>query len=134
MALLYVDEQLGDFVSPLTDAGHDVIFAGDVGRGGRTDTWHFREAIDTQRVLLTFNRRDFEYLHKLWTTLHVLGVITTRHAGILTSAPTKTFKPRDWLPVVIDRLSSAAVPRGRLYRWLPRSAEWREDDARPEED
>ena len=133
MVRLYIDEQLGDFVLPLTAQGHDVVFAGDVGRAGRTDTWHFREAIDLQRVILTFNRRDFEYLHKLWTSLHILKVIETRHAGILTAAPTKAFKPRDWLPIVQERLSGE-IPAGRLYRWLPGGGEWREDDDRPEED
>jgi len=134
MTRVYVDEQLGHFVSPLTKAGHDVVFAGDTGRAGRTDAWHFRESVDDARALITFNRRDFEYLHRLWTSLVTLRVVERDHTGILTSAPTKTFTPGEWLPIVLDRLERVAIRPGRLVRWIPATQEWREDDTRPDED
>lgn len=130
---LYIDEQLGNFVRPLSDAGHDILFAGDGARSGRTDAWHFRQAIDDGRVLLTFDRRDFEDLHWLWTTLRILGVVDSQHAGILTCAPTQGFTSRDWLGVVRERLNSA-IPAGRLLRWVPGTGDWREHQSRPEED
>jgi hypothetical protein len=131
---VYVDEQLGHFAVPLAAAGHDVVFAGDAGRAGRTDAWHFRQALEQQRVLITFNRRDFEYLHKLWTTLVILGSAHADHSGVVTSTPTKTFTPAEWLPVVLDRLRTGDIRPGHLLRWISATNEWREDDTRPEED
>lgn len=93
------------FYDRYRESGHDVLFAGDVGRKGRADAWNFRQALEEQRILITFNRRDFEYLHKLWTTLVILGTARVHHSGIITSAPTKTFTPTEWLPAVLDILA-----------------------------
>lgn len=133
MARVYVDEQLGNFVTPLQQAGHDVVFAGDTGRSGRTDAWHFREALEQQRVLVTYNRRDFEYLHQLWTSLRTLRVVQASHSGVLTCASEKDYTPTDWLPELVARLRTT-VARGHLLRWIPMNQVWRVDQTREDED
>jgi hypothetical protein len=134
MVRLYVDEQLAHFVDALSEAGHDVVFAGEVGRAGRTDAWHFRQAIESQRVIVTFNRQDFEYLHRLWTTLVTLGVVAKHHSGMLTSFPTPDFTPIDWLDPLLERLVGTSAQPGQLVRWLPGSRRWRDDQFRSEQD
>lgn len=130
---VYVDEQLGNFVSRLEHEGHDVVFAGGEGRAGRTDAWHFREAMILDKVLITYNRGDFQYLHRLWTSVKVLGVVANSHAGVLTCATEKDYTPADWLPAVIGRLKTE-VPKGYLLRWIPMIRLWRADEVRVDED
>ena len=60
MARLYLDEDLAGFAGELQQAGHDVLSVGtDTQRRAKSDAWHFREAIPSRRVLLTWNRHDF---------------------------------------------------------------------------
>lgn len=131
MASLYVDENLASLVDPLRAAGHDVVFAGDTG-GGRTDPWHFREAIRQRRVFVTLDKSDYTYLHKLWTTLQTLGVVIDSHAGILTAVPARGFTQSVWLPALLGRLATPSDLVGRLFRWLHAKAEWHEDRWRAE--
>jgi len=133
MARLYLDEDLAGFAKELQEAGHDVLSVGsDTRRRGQSDAWHFREALTSRRILLTWNRHDFEYLHRLWTTLHIMKIVPAAHAGILTAAPTKGFRPMDWLPSVRGKLTSSEPMDGRLLRWVERDREWREAEPRPE--
>lgn len=131
MARLYLDEHMRNFVPLLRDAGHDVLFAVDHGGQRRTDAWHFREALIDQRIVATFDRGDFEYLHRLWTTLQTLGIVATGHAGILAAARVVT--PAEWLPALQERLESPEVLAGRMFAWHPDSGKWYEDAWRPEE-
>jgi hypothetical protein len=133
MARIYVDENLaGSFVSELRDFGHDVVFGGDIGPG-RSDAWHFREALIDQRILLTLDKRDYQYFHKLWTTLKILNLVDRGHAGILVAVQVKGFTYSDWLPVVQQKLRTPEELSGRMYRWHPQQREWHEDAARPED-
>ncbi len=129
---VYLDEQLGNFLGELRDQGHDVLYAGESGRSGRSDAWHFREAVEDDRAIITFNRRDFEYLHTLWTALRTMRVVESMHAGILTAGPTGEFKPVDWLPFVMAKLGETSPLNGRLFRYVASTNEWHEDAARPE--
>lgn len=133
MARLYLDEHLHALVSPLRNYGHDVVFAVDIGGQGKTDAWHFREALASQRTLLTLDRKDFQYFHRLWTTLRIVGVVETEHAGILRAVQTKGFTYSEWLPVLQDKLVMAQELRGRMYTWHPDECKWYEDSWRPEE-
>lgn len=105
MARLYLDEHMQNFAQQLSDEGHDVLFCVDEGGEGRTDAWHFRQAVDAGRVLLSFNRSDFQFLHRLWTTLRTWNVVQTAHAGILTA--TRVLAPSEWLPVLHTRLEAS---------------------------
>ena len=134
VARVYLDEDIGAFEQPLVAAGHDVISVDrDESRRGRSDAWHFREAVKERRLLVVWNRGDYEYLHRLWTTLHTLGVVDTPHAGVLTAAPSGAVNPHEWLAPLIAKLDAAEGWAGRLLRWLPSVADWREDKTRPEE-
>ena len=130
MARLYVDEDLVNFVSPLREYGHDVASAKEADPG-RTDAWHLRQASAEERVVLTFNERDNRYLHRLWTSLWVLGVMSVGHAGILSA--TAQLEPGNWLPALEQLLASETRLSGRMLVWYPAKSEWREDDWRPEE-
>jgi hypothetical protein len=129
----YLDEHLGDFRNRLVGAGHDVVFAGDAGRDGRTDAWHFRQAIDDGRVILTLDKGDFRYLHQLWATLHTLRVISSKHAGVLTAAQSDGFTHLRWLEVVEQKLLDPDSLQGMMLRWIPGQRRWKEEAGYPED-
>ncbi len=132
MARLYIDENLaGQFVSDLQERRHDVIFAGDVGEG-RTDAWHFKEAHLAERILVTLDRTDYQYFHRLWTTLNVMRIVEQSHAGILVAIQTKRFSHSGWLEALDSKLANPDELRGRMSRWHPTQG-WHEDDWKPEE-
>ena len=67
MARLYANENFPvDVVHELRVLGHDVLTTHDVGRSnqGIEDDAVLRYAIDTERCLITINRRDFMRLHR----------------------------------------------------------------------
>ena len=133
MVRVYLDEHLGDLLDPLRASGHDVTFGGSQGRSGRTDAWHFREAVDDARVLVTLDKGDFEYLHKLWTALRTCHVVDVQHAGILTAAGEPRFSHARWARRLGDKLVETALG-GRLFKWVQSTGRWHEAQARPEED
>src|SRR3972149_3263718 len=104
MARLWVDENLGFFVPHPRGPGPDFLFGGETGPG-RPDVWHFREALESQRTMLTLDS-GFYYLHGLWTTLKILSVVQIEHAGILTAVQTKEFTIPEWLPAVQQKLAT----------------------------
>lgn len=132
MARLYLDEHLGHLRLALKEFGHDVVSATDDDKRGRTDAWHFSQAVDENRTILTWNRGDYEYLHRLWTTLQTLGLVSKGHAGILTRAAPRTYQSNEWLPVASERLASGEPLGGRMLIWHPRTSTWEEDKWRPE--
>ena len=129
MARLWVDENLGFFVSPFRDAGHDTIYAGETGPG-RSDVWHFRAALDGERVLVTLDS-DFYYLHGLWTTLETLRVVEGGHPGILTALQTEEFTIPGWLPAVQAKLATGEPLGGRMLTWRAAESEWRDENRKP---
>ncbi len=133
MTRVYVDENLsGDFVSALKALGHDVVDASDSG-AGRTDSWQFRTALVDQRVIITLDRRDFLYFHRLWTTLHQLGVVREAHPGILVAIQSSSFSLNMWADAVNERLQRGDDLSGHLFRWHSARGEWLEDAWRPED-
>jgi hypothetical protein len=133
MVRLYLDEHLGGFAQSLRAFDHDVVTAADEGRQGRTDAWHFREALGERRLILTWNKRDFEYLHRLWTALRTLRVVPGEHPGILTVAASKEFVPSEWIPVAQEKLSTGGPFEGRMWIWVASKRDWDEDAWRPED-
>ena len=133
MARLYLDEHLGHLRSALEQSGHDVISATDHDRRGRTDAWHSRQAVIENRIILTWNRGDYGYLHQLWTTLRTLGLVPESHAGVLTRAAPRTYQSSEWLLVAAERLASGERLEGRMLIWHPGTSTWEEDKWRPED-
>ncbi len=130
MARLYLDEDLANFVSRLRDSGHDVQFAGDVG-AARSDPWHLQRASSEGRLLITFNERDYRYLHRLWNSVRAFQVTSTQHGGILTA--TAQLAADAWLPAIDELLTTERELAGRLLAWHASLQKWREDRWRPED-
>ena len=65
MARLSLDECVPLSLAPLlTQHGHDVVTAMQLGLRGRNDPFHFKQATEQQRVLVTTNQSDFRLLHR----------------------------------------------------------------------
>jgi hypothetical protein len=130
MANFYLDEDLLNFVEPLRLAGHNIVHARDVGPG-RTDTWHLAAASRQQRIFVTFNDRDYRYLHRLWTSLRVLGLLSRKHSGIL--SVTAQLEPSAWVPAIASFFDEGKPVHERMWTWHPAIPEWREDRWKPED-
>ncbi len=135
MARLYLDEDLGGFATALREQGHDVLsVVAEADRRGKTDAWHFNEAIAQARILLTWNKDHFQYLHRLWTALNTLNVVGAKHSGIVTADGRRgAILPADWIPVLRDKLASADPLEGRMWIWISSQRKWIEDEFRPED-
>lgn len=131
MARVYLDEMLGGFARPLSESGHDVVAATDEMRRRQPDAWHFRQALNERRVLLTHDRGDFEYLHSLWTALHILRVVEDQHAGILS---VKGPDEAGWLEAVQERLNAGDPIDGQMLTWIAKRREWQEAKSQPVKD
>ena len=111
---LYLDD---DSIFPilvrlLRQAGHDVLLPADLGTTGAADPVHFRHAIRAQRVLLSHNYQDFEFLHDL--VLEAKG----HHPGLFIvrqdNDPHRDLKPPHVVRA-IRNLTAAAVPIADEY-------------------
>jgi hypothetical protein len=83
-----------------------------------------------QRTLITFNYRDYRYLHRLWTSVWGLGIFSRLHAGIITA--TRQLEPSVWIPTIDELLREGGALQGRMLTWHEDAKKWREDDWRPE--
>ena len=136
VANVYLDEHLGDLAEPLRRSGHDVLSANEPARRRRTDAWHFREAVDDWRVILTLNRSDFLYLRQLWTTLHTMRVAPTAHAGVLSGIQTPLFDRAAWLGAVQAKLAEPKELEGQMLAWMTLAGDtrWRIESWHAEKD
>lgn len=76
MAALYADENFPEpTVLALRGLGHDVLMARDDGRGGQRigDEFVLARAVQLDRAVLTFDRRDYRRIHRA----------SAAHAGIV---------------------------------------------------
>jgi predicted nuclease of predicted toxin-antitoxin system len=78
MALLYADENFSyRVVERLRILGHDVLTVQEVGERGGDDARVLTYATAVGRAVLTFDRRDFDRLHRA----------SAAHAGIISCTP-----------------------------------------------
>ena len=90
---LYLDDDSADplLARLLRQAGHDVQLPQDVGRMGSHDAVHLRYAIDSGRIILSHNHRDFQFLHDLVVDAqgHHPGILVVRKDN----DPSRDLKP-----------------------------------------
>ncbi|MCI0777237.1 MAG: hypothetical protein J4N95_03570, partial [Chloroflexi bacterium] len=91
---------------------------------------HLTTASKRQRILITFNLRDYRYLHRLWTSLRIFGLFSRKHFGILTA--TGQLEPNAWVPAINDLLGTGQPAEERMWIWSPSRGQWSEDEWRPE--
>lgn len=123
MARLYLDEDVPPrLASLLQGQGHDVDVANQVGMVNIPDAVHLLRAARQSRTLVTFNRADFFYLHRLWTTLNLWGVTGQPHHGIITS--NRQVPVDDWASCIESLLTSEGDFVNHLYLWDANRQEW----------
>ena len=123
MAGLYLDEdQPVSLAADLRRRGHDVVHAYDWGNHGVPDAEMLRSAAAAGRILVTYNRRDFAALHRLWLALNSWEVMARRHAGIL--APWGQIPPEPWADLVDHFLAAGRDMENRMWEWRRQQREW----------
>jgi hypothetical protein len=133
MARVYIDENLaGEFVVNLRTLGHDVVYGGEAG-SGKTDVWHFRAALADNRTIITLDKRDFAYFHRLWTSLNRLEVVRILHSGVLVAIQGHAFTLDSWTATAHERLGRGDDISGHMLRWHSDRQEWLEDAWKPED-
>jgi hypothetical protein len=78
MARLYGDEHIpADLAERLRQRSHDVLTVAEAGRAGGSDAIVLADATADSRAVLTFNRWDFDRLHRR----------STAHGGMVSCTP-----------------------------------------------
>lgn len=124
MTRLHFDQNVSaDLLPLLRGAGHDIVTAGDLSLSTATDAEHLLAAAEDERVLLTYNVKDFLLLHDAWRRWSIAWRVLRRHAGILIlMAPPALSIPESAREV--DALLAAQPPLlDELYKW-ERSGGW----------
>ncbi len=122
---VWLDENVPVLVSEmLASGGFAAHSAEEIGTRSLSDAVQLRECLTRGWVLITGNRRDFQRLHAMWTTLHIWGVLERPHAGIVTVYETDRFSPSDWAIAIQDLLRQTPSLEGLMYIWRPSTGEW----------
>ncbi len=123
MARFYLDENISRVTQRmLVQNAHDVVHAFDLGNRSVSDPEHLRVAARDDRILVTFNRRDFRELHRFWTALNAWGNLDQHHAGVLTSWGDIPDEP--WANLVHDFVAAGPDLDNRMWEWRPREQKW----------
>ncbi len=120
MADFYADQNISlDLIALLRGRGHTAITARDLGLERARDDEHLLVAAERGRMLLTYNRDDFELLHDAWRRWSRAWQVTAAHAGILI-APHPPHRSVAEAAREIDSLLASGYPlANELYRWRP---------------
>jgi len=77
---LYLDEMIPVVLAVvLRQYGYDVLAAKEAGMSGKSDEDQLAFAVSNRRAIITFNIRDFVFLHQSWLSGG------TKHFGIIVS-------------------------------------------------
>jgi predicted nuclease of predicted toxin-antitoxin system len=103
---LDVDSIFPVLVQLLRQAGHDVLLPADLGISGAQDPVHLRHAIRENRVILTHNYDDFQFLHELLLEgqRHHPGIFVVRRDN----DPSRDMKPPH-IVRAIGKLTAAGI-------------------------
>ena len=116
MARLYLDEDIDPEVGRILERNaHNVIHAYDLGNRSVPDPQHLQLASRANRILVTFNRRDFQALHQFWTALNIWGVLDGSHSGILTTWGQIEAAP--WANLIHTFLSGTRGLDNEMWGW-----------------
>ena len=116
MADVYFDEDVWlALAADFRAHNHDVATYRDYGLTRASDALHHLTATQQQRVLITFNREDYELLHDAWHYWTAAWNTSNQHSGIIVADQTV---PRPVHAVSIHSLLSSDLPlANRLYEW-----------------
>ena len=123
MARFYLDEDIDPEVGSILERyTHDVVHAYDLGNRSVPDPQHLLVAAEAQRILVTFNRRDFQTLHQFWTALNIWGNLDRRHAGILTAWGQINAEP--WADLLHAFANWAPELGNEMWGWNIQQQDW----------
>lgn len=123
MARFYLDEDIDPEVGSILERHtHDAVHAYDLGNRSVPDPQHLLVAAEAQRVLVTFNRRDFQTLHQFWTALNVWGNLDRRHNGILTAWGQIDAVP--WANLLHTFVSGRTNLTNQMWGWNIQQQDW----------
>ncbi len=126
MAKLYLDECVPLSLSRfLTQHGHDVTTALQLGLRQRNDPFHLQYAATQGRILITTNQSDFRLLHRFWVTMQAWKVLISPHAGSLSTAIHQVDE-QTFAQAITDHLSQQGTVMNTFWMWDPATG-WHAD-------
>lgn len=128
---IYADEDISAEIVRGLREYYDVSYVNETAYRSRSDAWHFNQAGEDGRVLVTCNHKDFQRLHQIWVSVLHFGIQLRRHPGILTTSQTPR-NSSDWLTALHRQLVLNEDLSGRILLWIAHNDSWREDDWRPD--
>lgn len=127
---LYLDECLPPILQSHLQSGAPqaltVDYAGKVARG-RSDADHLQRAVRNRAVLVTYNIKDFQYLHRLWKTLYAWGQCAQSHGGILGASAAVPVE--ELAAEILGFLMKGAPPPldNTMYVYVQATKQWRRE-------
>ena len=126
MPKLYLDECVPLALTPrLSQHGHDVTTAMQLGLRQRNDPFHCKYASTQERILITTNQSDFRLLHRFWITMQAWDVLASPHAGILATA-IRQLDEQAFAQAITDHLSQQGMVMHTFWMWDPATG-WHAD-------
>jgi len=126
LARLYIDANLGrEVVRLLNRAGHETTYAIDLGYPDERDRFHLKQASAGAMALVTLNRNDFRFLHRLWSSLFDWEVLPVNHAGIVTAS--REPDPAVWVAAIDELIRGGIDLPGQLFTWEVETGIWYRD-------
>ncbi len=122
---LFCDEDVPELVARrLREFGHTVFIPLTLNLTGAPDYQHVQMCARNNWILVTQNRRDFQRLHALWSTLSAWGILPATHGGILTIVKQEREAQEEWASAINDFLQQGEDMRGNMYRWRMFTKRW----------
>lgn len=116
-----------DLAPALQLLGHDAVTARDLGLERADDDLHLTAATDAGRILVTYNRKDFITLHRVWHRWSRRWGASERHGGILILSQNRPLPIMDEARL-LDEFVGRQPVAGELYEYLkPPVARWRRE-------
>ena len=120
MARLYIDQNVALAVTVAASAaGHDVLFAGNIGLKSAWDDLHLLTATRLGRILVTYDA-DFLLLHHAWRRWSAEWGVSPQHAGILVTPQPPVCTPTRGAQALLDFLARGIVVTNELWQWTER--------------
>lgn len=83
------------------------------------------DTLPQTQPLLTGNREDYRFLHRLWVSLVQWDVMPNHHSGILTAS--RQISAQEWSDAVARLLNDVPNIQGALYTFVTPPGTWHRD-------
>jgi len=122
---LYFDHDVSAIISrSLRRSSYDVVTASEIGLTRAGDHEQVTAAAELNRVLISYNAKDFRLLHDAWRRWSDLWGVGRSHAGILIILQSPAWSAARAVREIIQFFEFEVTIENELYEWWRDSRQW----------